>query len=190
MNRMALSDRELLAELIGPREAKRLYRGSLSMLLRQPDAEHEHGTLVVVRELMQRALLEELVKGETIRRGQQVEEYLRLMLCGKEHEAFIVFLLTSHHQLLKVEQVSRGTLSQAPVYPREVVKLALRHNAGAVIFAHNHPSGNAEPSAEDMVMTRKLTQALALVDVRVLDHFVVAGNTCLSFAERGLLRDF
>lgn len=116
-----------------------------------------------------------------------VRDYLRLSLAGKEHEVFVVILLDARNRVIRCEELFRGTLTQTSVYPREVVKLALAVNAGAAIFAHNHPSGVAEPSAADELLTRQLKSALALVDVRVLDHFIVAGAESISFAERGLL---
>jgi DNA repair protein RadC len=140
------------------------------------------------KELISRALLEEMVQGDCLSSPQAVRDYLRLLLAGKEHEVFAVVLLDAQHRVLYCEEVFRGTLNQTSVYPREVVKLALRHNAAAVIFAHNHPSGAAEPSQADRWLTDQLKAALALVDVRVLDHFIVAGTQApLSFAERGLL---
>ena len=116
-----------------------------------------------------------------------VRDYLRLTLAGREHEVFVVVLLDSQHRVLRCEEMFRGTLSQTSVYPREVVKTALAANAASVIFAHNHPSGVSEPSHADELLTRELRAALALVDIRVLDHFVIAGAKALSFAERGLL---
>ena len=117
-----------------------------------------------------------------------MRDYLRLHLAGLLHEVFFALWLDSQHRLLVAEELFRGTLASTSVYPREVVKRALAHNAAAVVFAHNHPSGVAEPSSADETLTRSLKQSLALVDVRVLDHFVVAGQaTPLSFAERGML---
>jgi DNA repair protein RadC len=116
-----------------------------------------------------------------------VRDYLRLLLADKEYEVFVVILLSTQNHVLSIVEMFRGTLSQTSVYPREVVKTALAANAGAVIFAHNHPSGVAEPSRADEYLTKELKQALALVDVRVLDHFIVAGKSTLSFAERGLI---
>jgi DNA repair protein RadC len=113
--------------------------------------------------------------------------YLRLTLSGREYEVFVVVLLDSQHRVLRCEEMFRGTLTQTSVYPREVVKLALSANAASVIFAHNHPSGVSEPSRVDDLLTQNLKSALALVDVKVLDHFVIAGSESLSFAERGLL---
>jgi DNA repair protein RadC len=100
---------------------------------------------------------------------------------------FVALFLDSQHRVLRADELFRGTLSQTSVYPREVVKAALAANAAAVIFAHNHPSGVAQPSQADELLTRSLKEALALVDVKVLDHFIVAGHQALSFAERGLL---
>ena len=116
-----------------------------------------------------------------------VRDYLRMSLSGREHEVFVVVLLDSQHRVLRCEEMFRGTLTQTSVYPREVVKTALAANAASVIFAHNHPSGANEPSQSDELLTRELKAALALVDVKVLDHFVIAGAQSLSFAERGLL---
>jgi DNA repair protein RadC len=112
---------------------------------------------------------------------------LRLSLAALPHETFVVLFLDSQHRLLAADELFRGTLAQTSVYPREIVKAALSHNAAAVIFAHNHPSGVAEPSRADELLTQSLKQALALVDIRTLDHFVVAGSRVVSFAERGLL---
>ena len=117
-----------------------------------------------------------------------VRDYLRLHLAGLAHEVFLALWLDAQNCLIAAEELFHGTLTQTSVYPREVVKKALWHNAAAVVLAHNHPSGVAEPSNADQLLTRELKQALALVDVRVLDHFIVAGqNQPLSFAERGLL---
>ncbi len=116
-----------------------------------------------------------------------VRDYLRLLLAGREHEVFVVVLLDAQNRVLSCQELFRGTLTQTSVYPREVVKVALAANAGAAIFAHNHPSGCSEPSRADELLTQTLKSALALVDVKVLDHFVVAGASAISFAERGLL---
>ena len=116
-----------------------------------------------------------------------VRDYLRVLLSGKEHEVFVVLFLDAQNRVIASEELFRGTLTQTSVYPREVVKASLKYNAGAVIFAHNHPSGEAEPSHADETLTQALKQALALVDVKTLDHFIVANNSVLSFAERGLL---
>lgn len=116
-----------------------------------------------------------------------VRDYLRLLLHDRGHEVFVCVFLDAQHRVLASVELFRGTLTQTSVYPREVVKEALAHNAAAVICAHNHPSGVAEPSRADELLTQTLKQALALIDTRVLDHFVVAGNQLVSFAERGLL---
>jgi len=138
-------------------------------------------------ELARRALREESSSRSALTSPRAVRDYLRLTLAGREHEVFVVMLLDAQHRVVASEELFRGTLTQTSVYPREVVKCALRHNAAAVIFAHNHPSGVAEPSHADEILTRSLRSALALVDIQVLDHFIVAGTRTLSFAERGLL---
>ena len=116
-----------------------------------------------------------------------VRDYLRLKLSGLEYEVFTVLFLDAQHGVIESEEMFRGTLTQTSVYPREVVKRALHYNAAAVIFAHNHPSGICEPSKSDEMLTVALKQSLSLVDVKALDHFIVAGTDCLSFAERGLM---
>jgi len=116
-----------------------------------------------------------------------VRDYLRLSLGGREHEVFVCIWLDAQHRVIGLEEAFRGTLTQTSVYPREIVKNALAYNAAAVIFAHNHPSGAAQPSQADELLTRNLKEALSLVDVKVLDHFIVAGAQAISFAERGLI---
>jgi DNA repair protein RadC len=125
--------------------------------------------------------------GDNLASPSAVRDYLRLLLAGREHEVFVVVLLDAQNRVLSCQELFRGTLTQTSVYPREVVKVALAANAGAAIFAHNHPSGCSEPSRADELLTQTLKSALALVDVKVLDHFVVAGAQAISFAERGLL---
>lgn len=144
--------------------------------------------LDAARELLTRALSESVQLGDPLDSPQKVRELLRLRYASLPHEVFAVVLLDAQHRVIADCELFRGTLSQTSVYPREVVKLALEHNAAAVLFAHNHPSGQSDPSQADIRLTETLRQALALVDVRVLDHFIVAGNaTPLSFAERGLI---
>jgi DNA repair protein RadC len=133
------------------------------------------------------AILESRILGQPLNSTSDVRDYLRLKLAPLEHEEFSVVFLSAQHHVLACESMFRGTLTQTSVYPREIVKHALRYNAGAVILAHNHPSGIAEPSRADEFLTQTLKQALSLVDVRVLDHFVVSTSGCVSFAERGLL---
>jgi DNA repair protein RadC len=143
--------------------------------------------LQAVLEMARRALHEEMQTGDALNSPRAVRDYLQLLLRGREQEVFMVIFLDAQHRVLVSEELFHGTLTQTSVYLREVVKRALYHNAAAVIFAHNHPSGVAEPSQSDRMLTDALKQALALVDVRVLDHFIVAGAGCLSFAERGTL---
>ncbi|HEY8354017.1 MAG TPA: DNA repair protein RadC [Methylophilaceae bacterium] len=143
--------------------------------------------LQAIFEMCRRALAEEMRTRDVLGSPQKVRDYLCLRLGGLAHEAFVVLFLDAQNRVLAQEEMFRGTLTQTSVYPREVVKRALYHNAASVIFAHNHPSGVADPSRADEQLTHALKQALALVDIRVLDHFIVAGNTTLSFAEKGLL---
>lgn len=117
-----------------------------------------------------------------------VRAHLQLRLASLDHEQFVALWLDAQNRLIATDTLSTGTLNAASIYPREVVRAALRHNAGAVILAHNHPSGHVDQSSADELLTSSLKAALALVDVKVLDHFIVAGTaTPLSFAERGLL---
>jgi DNA repair protein RadC len=143
--------------------------------------------LVAVTELARRSLSEQLRAGAALTSPGAVRDYLRLILGGRQHEVFVCIWLDAQHRVSATEELFKGTLTQTSVYPREVVKAALAHNAAAVIFAHNHPSGVAQPSQADELLTRNLKEALALVEVKVLDHFIVAGHQALSFAERGLL---
>lgn len=125
--------------------------------------------------------------GDPLSSPNAVRDFLRLKLAGLPYEVFFVIFLDAQNRVITAEEMFRGTLTQTSVFPREIVKAALVHNAASVIFAHNHPSGVAEPSHADENLTSTLKQALALVDVRVLDHFVLGGTSCLSFAERGLI---
>jgi DNA repair protein RadC len=138
-------------------------------------------------ELARRSLGERLREGAALTSPGAVRDYLRLALGAREHEVFVCLWLDAQHRVISFQESFRGTLTQTSVYPREIVKAALAANAAAVIFAHNHPSGVAQPSQADELLTRNLKEALSLVDVKVLDHFIVAGSQAISFAERGLL---
>jgi DNA repair protein RadC len=147
----------------------------------------KYAQLQAVLEMARRALEEKMKSGDAMSSPQSVRDYLRLTLQGKKHEIFVGIFLDAQNRMIAAEELFKGTLTQTSVYPREVVKRALHHNAAAVIFAHNHPSGLAEPSQADEMLTQSLKQALALVDVNMLDHFIVGGGTAMSFAERGLI---
>ena len=164
----------LSADLVALRKVKGLGNAKLAQL-------------AAILEISRRSLAEELRSRSALTSPQAVRDYLRLTLGGREHEVFVVIFLDAQHRVLATEELFRGTLTQTSVYPREIVKAALKANAAAVIFAHNHPSGVAEPSQADELLTRQLKESLAMVDVKVLDHFIVAGRATLSFAERGLL---
>ena len=138
-------------------------------------------------ELARRCLAEQMKKRSALTSPGAVRDYLRLALAAKPHEVFVCIWLDAQHRVIDCVEAFRGTLTQTSVYPREIVKAALAANAAAVIFAHNHPSGAAQPSQADELLTRNLKEALALVEVKVLDHFIVAPGACLSFAERGMI---
>lgn len=191
----AMSDLDLLAMMVGRKTATHMFEcagGRFEKLL--SDSEPERGPnararmkLKVARELMRRCLAEALHHRDALTSPAAVRDYLRVTLSGRDYEVFMTLFLDAQNRILVSEEMFRGTLTQTSVYPREVVKRSLFHNAAAVIFAHNHPSGVAEPSHSDELLTQSLRQALALVDVKVLDHFVVGGGAVMSFAERGLL---
>ena len=143
--------------------------------------------LQAVLEMARRALGEALKNGNAMNSPALVRDFLRLSLTNKQHEVFIGIFLDAKNHTIATEELFSGTLTQASVYPREVIKRALHHNAAAIIFAHNHPSGVAEPSHADKALTQSLKQALAMIDVKVLDHFIVGGNTTMSFAEHDLI---
>lgn len=183
VNYNRLSDLELLGKLLGAKEAEKVYGGTLSSVFTEQAPEQ----CQVVRELVKRWMGEELKAGDAMNSPSAVKDYLTIHFAGQQFESFVAIFLDAQHRVIEAEELFKGTLAQTSVYPREVVKAALKHNAAAVIFAHNHPSGATEPSQSDRLLTDALKQALALVDVRVLDHFVVAGNQTMSFAERGLI---
>lgn len=149
--------------------------------------EAKFALLAAVMEMARRTLAEDMQAGDALTAPDTVRDYLRLILRDKEFEVFCCVFLDARHRVIAVEELFRGTLTQTSVYPREVVRRALHHNAAALVLAHNHPSGIAEPSQADHQLTRHLAEALALVDVRVLDHFIVAGPSALSFREAGHL---
>jgi len=202
----ALSDAELLAIFlrtgVAGKSAVDLAReliarfGGLRGLLRAERAafceakglgEAKYAQLQAVLEIARRHLAEGLGERRTLADPAQARDYLVAQLRDLDHEVFAALMLDVQHRVLAYEVLARGSLNGASVYPREVVKSALRNNAAALIFAHNHPSGVAEPSETDRVLTRRLKEALGLVDIRVLDHFVIGEGPPVSFAERGWL---
>ena len=203
----ALSDTELLALLLRTgtqkqgvlqmAEAIRNHFGGLAGLLHATadDLKQIHGLggtakraeLMAVLELARRAVAEQLKEREIFGSPEAVKHYLQLHLGRRPHEVFAALFLDAQNRLIALEELFRGTLTQTSVYPREVVLKALHHHAAAVVLAHNHPSGTVQPSRADEALTQTLKAALALVDVRVLDHVIVAPGQALSMAERGLL---
>ncbi|HEY3048833.1 MAG TPA: DNA repair protein RadC [Polaromonas sp.] len=202
----ALSDAELLALLLRSglpgknalqmgQELVDTFGGVAGLLHTGPEAlksikglgPAKRAELVAVLELARRALAEELKEKPLFATPQAVRDYLQLQLGSRPHEIFAVLFLDSQHRLIALEELFRGTLTQTSVYPREVVVRALALNAASVVLAHNHPSGTTQPSRADEALTQTLKSALGLVDVRVLDHFVVTSNQAVSMAELGLL---
>jgi DNA repair protein RadC len=202
----ALSDAELLAIFlrvgVAGQDAVQLgqqmmhHFGSLQRLFGAtlPEFAAMHGLgpakfaqLQAVMELARRAILEEVTAGDMLSSPRAVKQYLRTTFAGKPFESFHVLFLDVKNRLIDAKEMFRGTLTHTAVYPREVVKEALARNAASVMLAHNHPSGTPDPSESDLLLTRALMQALALVDIRILDHFVVAGHQVHSFAEHGQL---
>jgi DNA repair protein RadC len=144
-------------------------------------------TLDEIMAAARHALSNRIRRGTVFDSPKATADYLTARLAQREYESFTLIYLDNRNRLIACQDLFRGTIDGASVHPREVVKEALRHNAAAVIMAHNHPSGIAEPSHADELITQRLREALALVDIRVLDHLIVAGGTTLSFSERGLL---
>ncbi len=202
----ALSDAELLAILlrtgVSGRSAVDLARemlnhfGGLRPLLEAgPDAFGDikgvgmakYVQLQAVLEIGRRYLEAGLRRGDLLSSPRQTRHYLATRLRHHPHEVFAALFLDNRHRIITYEELFRGTIDGASVHPREVVKRALAHNAAAVIFAHNHPSGVSEPSEADRAITRRLKEALALVEIRVLDHFIIGDREAYSFAEQGLM---
>ena len=200
------TDLDLLTAIIGNRAAatKLFAKAHFSLFALLHSMPHENGDLFcaegprayapdplmklqAARELAARAIAEDLQGRSCLTSPGAVRDLLKHKLAGLPHEVFICIQLDAQHRVIAIEELFRGTLTQTSVYPREVVKAALRANAAAVIFAHNHPSGACQPSQADELLTRNLKEALAMVDVKVLDHFIIAGTSALSFAESGLL---
>ena len=193
MNMSILSRADLVRELLAPTVC-----ASSALPLHVSDAVASVSTgkladtelahrLNVARELLLRDLREQMRNSPVMSSPQILRDWLRLRCAGLQHEVFLVLYLDAHHRLIEAEELFRGTLTQTSVYPREVVKGALTRNAAALALAHNHPSGEAEPSRADELLTQTLKSALSLVDVRVIDHFIVAGDKVVSFAECGRL---
>jgi DNA repair protein RadC len=182
-----MTDVELLVLLLGKSRAKALYEGSL-VLLFQPDAGEDavEPKLQAAHELVRRWLEESLCRSSALENPAAMRTLLSTLIRHKQYESFTVLFLDTRHRLIVVEEMFRGSIDSATVHPREIVRRALQVNAAAIVLAHNHPSGIAEPSAADNAITRRIVDAMALVDVRVLDHFVV-GDMVVSLAELGMM---
>lgn len=158
-----------------------------SLMVRDAQGRYLLATAEQILEAARQAIERKMQRGTSFTSPAAVKEYLRAKLAGFEHEVFAVLFMDTQHRLIEYAEMFRGTIDGASVYPRERVKEALRLNAAAVIVSHNHPSGNPEPSGADRALTQRLKEALGPVDVRVLDHVIVAGTDTTSFAERGLI---
>lgn len=179
---------ELLSCVIGKEAAERMYSGTLTPLFAVPGKPNcEQERLLAARELVARLLDEELHHVALLSGSEQVEEYLRVRFTGQKYESFIALFVDSQNRLIEAEELFRGTLNETAVYPREVVKRALELNAAGVIVAHNHPGASVQPSDDDIRLTRELKKALALIDVDLLDHLVVASEKVVSMADHGLI---
>lgn len=177
--------RDLLADFGGLRPLLAASRHELCG--RRGMGDSKYVTLQAALEIGQRCLAQRLLRGEPLTSPDRARVFLQGKLQDLPHEMFCCLYLDTKHRVIRFEELFRGTIDGASVHPREVVRCALKHNAAAVIVAHNHPSGVAEPSAADSALTRRLQEALAMVDVRLLDHLVVGDGEVVSFTERGLL---
>jgi len=188
MSLRALSNFELMKMLLGSRKADKLCENVLSSLFfAEEGSTYYVRELAAARELVKRSLEGKIGGKESFSSPANVSKYLKVLLAGYEHEVFACLFLNNRHHLIAAEELFRGTINGTSVHPREVVKRALTLNAAAVIFAHNHPSGVAEPSMADISLTDRLKAALGMVDIRVLDHFVVTTASSISMAERGMI---
>ena len=188
MNITHQTNLELLACVLGKDAAERLYNGALVPLFAMHgDDDCDRQKLIAARELVARSLEEELRQADVFSSSEKAEAYLRTRFAGQGHESFIVLFVDSQNRLIEAEELFRGTLTETAVYPREVVKMALQWNAAGVIVAHNHPGAPAKPSSDDIRLTKELKKALALVEVDLLDHLIVADGAVTSFADRGML---
>ena len=158
-----------------------------SLMVRDAQGRYLLATTDQILEAARQAIEHKMQRGASFSSPVAVKEYLRAKLAGFEHEVFAVLFLDTQHRLIEYVEMFHGTIDSTSVYPREVVKAAIRLNAAGVVVSHNHPSGDPEPSGADKALTQRLKDALALVDVRVLDHVIVAGSRTVSFAQCGLL---
>ena len=182
-----ITNEDFLRLLIGNRQAKELSTASLSTLFAPQPPSPMHAKLFAARELVFRWLTEELEDRPVFQHEYVVRQYLQMYFAGKDRETFLVLFLDSQLRLCSAEELFVGTINQAQVYPREVLRRAIANNATAIVIAHNHPSGRMEPSDTDLQLTDDLQKALAYIDVRLIDHFIVGHGTAMSFLQQGLL---
>jgi DNA repair protein RadC len=189
MDYRTMSTSALLKTLIGNEATKQRYMGVLRPLFEvdEDTAPADLAPLLAARELLERWLGETVKSQDALASPTDVKRFLVAVFAGQGYESFVTLFLDAQHRLICAEESFKGTLTHTAVHPREIAKRALFHNAACVLFAHNHPSGVSEPSRADELITQSLKQTLSLVDVRVVDHFVIAGTSVTSFVERGLL---
>lgn len=188
MNYRFLPNHDLVSLLIGKRATHKLYTDTLNALFAPeggPDTVHPK--IQAAHELVRRWLEESLRRSSVVESPAATRQLLSAMVHDKPYESFLVLFLDNRHRLISAEEMFRGTIDSASVHPREIVRRAIQVNAAAIVLAHNHPSGVAEPSIADTVLTTRIKESLALIDVRVIDHFVVGDTEMVSFAERGLV---
>lgn len=187
MQTTQLSNEQLLEIVLGARTAAKVYKGRLTPLMVGERGTRPHKKLSASLELARRLTKEQLIRGPALVTSKHARDYFVLHFAGQQHESFVTVLLDIHYKVLHVEELFRGTLHHNAIYPREVAKLALRFNAAACIFAHNHPSGSAVPSPEDIDVTKQLKAALELLHVDTVDHVIVGAEEVTSMAERRML---
>ena len=186
----AMSDTELIHQLLAPphptaiSETAAMYAATYGISTHDPLVRDK---LAVARELLLRDLIAQMKSSPVLSSPAAVRAWLKLRCANLEHEVFIILHLDTQNRLIEAEEIFRGTLTHTSVYPREVVKSVISRNTSSILIAHNHPSGKTESSHADRALTANLKSALALVDVRILDHFIVSGDKVASFAEQGLL---
>lgn len=177
--------RELLEQFTGVKGLLNASRLEFTAIAGMGDA--KYAALQAVFELSRRAMIETLQRDSALTSPKDTQNYLLHVLANEQREVFWCLFLDNQHRVIASEALFYGTIDQASVYPREVIRACIQHNAAAVIFAHNHPSGSAEPSQADKRMTTQLGKALALIDIRMLDHIIVAGSITVSMAEMGMI---
>lgn len=184
--------RVILSHLVGPRIATKLLRehgGSVLSIMKEQESGESRAALRLraAREILRRAYAEQIRQQDAVTSPDAVIAFLKTVLANRDREIFMVLFLNTRHQVIATEEMFAGTINEAPVYPREIARTALKYNADAVILAHNHPSGAIEPSEKDKILTAQVQNAMGTISIRVLDHILIAGNLAISFRQKGLM---